>query len=84
MVTKNEFTLTLHTAQQTVNNVPIRSLQATTTEGSFGLLKGHQPVLASLSAGVVTYTDTHDKTHTLSVSGGILASDGYTATLMAS
>ncbi|MFM7389784.1 MAG: FoF1 ATP synthase subunit delta/epsilon [Vampirovibrionales bacterium] len=83
MVTKNEFTLTLHTDQQTLNNVPIRSLQAVTTEGAFGLLKGHQPVLASLSSGVVTYIDTNDKTHTLGVSGGILASDGYTATLMA-
>jgi F0F1-type ATP synthase epsilon subunit len=84
MTTSSTFSLTFHTTKATIaENLPIVSIQASTQSGAFGLLKQHQPLLASLSAGKVAYTDTEGTTHSHTIRGGILASDGTTATIMA-
>lgn len=79
-----EFTLTVHTPEGSLlQEQPLYMLSATSESGSFGLLKGHQPVIASLKKGQLFYqaSPQSDK-RSLPLKSGILSSDGYSVIVM--
>lgn len=41
-------------------------------EGSFGILKGHAPIIATLKKGTVKITDTKKHISTIEINGGVV------------
>lgn len=41
-------------------------------EGSFGILKNHAPIIATLKKGIVKITDTSKKVENIEINGGVV------------
>lgn len=41
-------------------------------DGSFGVLKNHAPIIATLKKGIVKVTDTHKKVENFEINGGVV------------
>lgn len=70
IVPAKHFELDLVTADRSVFSGRVTSLKAPGTEGAFGVLADHAPMVAALTAGVVEFTDIEGKRHYVAISGG--------------
>ena len=67
---------------RSVIDQPVESVVVPGTEGYFGILAGHTPLIASLQPGIVEYVERGER-HYLSVSGGFAeVSDGEVTLLV--
>ena len=64
------FALEIVTPERVVYSGQVSSLQAPGTEGSFGVMAGHMPLLASLDIGVLRFADEGGEGVRMAVSGG--------------
>ena len=64
------FKLEIVTPAKTVYSDQVDSVQAPGSEGSFGVLAGHQPLLASLQIGLLRFVAEGGDEHRMAVSGG--------------
>ena len=64
------FALEIVTPERVVYSGQVTSLQAPGTEGSFGVMAGHMPLLASLDVGVLRFADEGWEGVQMAVSGG--------------
>ena len=49
-----------------------KSIRAIGTEGAFGVLADHAPLISEIEAGVLTVVDANDKTFGFTLDGGFL------------
>ena len=64
------FNLEIVTPKEMIYSGSVRHVQAPGSEGSFGVLAGHVPLLASLSIGMIRIDEEDGGFHSLSISGG--------------
>lgn len=64
------FQLEIVTPEKTVYSGEVESLRAPGTEGGFGVLAGHHPMLASLDIGRMTFSDREQGSMSVAISGG--------------
>jgi F-type H+-transporting ATPase subunit epsilon len=64
------FNLEIVTPEKTVYSGQVASLQAPGSEGSFGVLTGHQPMLTSLQIGLMRFVVEGGDESKMAVSGG--------------
>lgn len=61
----------------------VKSLKLPGTEGSFGILNRHAPVIASLKKGTVKVVDANNQTHNFEIKGGVVEMQHNKAILLA-
>lgn len=64
------FQLEIVTPEKTVYSGEVESLRAPGTEGGFGVLAGHHPMLAALSIGPMVFSDQDRGLTSVAISGG--------------
>lgn len=64
------FQLDIVTPEKMVYSGQVASLRAPGADGSFGVLSRHQPMLAALTAGVLSFEEAGGKARNLAISGG--------------
>lgn len=64
------FQLEIVTPEKTVYSGEVESLRAPGTEGGFGVLAGHHPMLAALDIGRMTFSDREQGSTSVAISGG--------------
>ena len=77
------YSLQIVTPEQEVFNAPVQSATLPGSEGSFGVLAQHAPLVASLAPGTVQITDADNRELRLFVGGGFFQVSGNTAMLLA-
>ncbi|MEK6621223.1 MAG: ATP synthase F1 subunit epsilon [Planctomycetota bacterium] len=50
----------------------VKSIKAAGTEGAFGVLADHAPLISEIDAGVLSVVDANDKTFDFTLDGGFL------------
>ncbi len=65
------FNLEIVTPKEMVYSGLVRHVQAPGSRGSFGVLAGHVPLLASLSVGAIRIDKEDGEFHLMSISGGV-------------
>ena len=61
----------------------IKSVTLPGTDGSFGILNNHAPIIASLKKGVVKVTDAANQTHNFDIKGCVVEMQNNKAILLA-
>ena len=74
--------LTIITPEKTVLNETVTSIQAQATDGWFGILPQHIPMVTPLRVSVLRYKTVNDETHQMAVMGGLLQTDGKTTQVL--
>ena len=69
MATSTQFTLQIVSADRSIVNEMVEEVQIPGSEGYFGVLGGHTPLLALLGTGELWYKQGNE-THFISLSGG--------------
>ena len=64
------FQLEIVTPEKTVFSGEVEQVRAPGTEGGFGVLAGHLPMLASLSIGVMVFSEQEQDLKSVAISGG--------------
>jgi len=64
------FQLDIVTPEKTIYSGDVEQVQAPGADGGFGVLSGHQPMLAALAIGQVVFTQADGTDQKLAVSGG--------------
>ncbi len=64
------FALEIVTPEKTVYSGQVNSLQAPGSEGSFGIMAGHMPLLTSLQIGALSFAEEGGGEARMAVSGG--------------
>ncbi len=64
------FQLEIVTPEKTVYSGEVEKLRAPGTEGGFGVLAGHHPMLASLSIGEMVFSGPENGPKSVAISGG--------------
>ena len=64
------FALEIVTPEKTVYSGQVNSLQAPGSEGSFGIMAGHMPLLTSLQIGALSFAEEGGGEAHMAVSGG--------------
>lgn len=64
------FQLEIVTPEKTVYSGEVERLRAPGTEGGFGVLAGHHPMLASLCIGEIVFSDGEQSPKSVAISGG--------------
>lgn len=64
------FQLDIVTPEKKVYSGQVESLRAPGADGNFGVLPRHQPMLAALTVGVLSFDEAGGKTRNLAISGG--------------
>ncbi len=76
------FQLRIVTPEKILYSGDVVSLQAPGSEGSFGVLANHVPMVASLSTGAMDFVEDGDRRH-LATSGGFVEVSGEGVTVLA-
>lgn len=50
----------------------VEYVQLPGSEGSFGILKNHAPIIASLGKGELNFTESNNQKQTLMINGGVV------------
>ncbi|MBI2470882.1 MAG: ATP synthase F1 subunit epsilon [Planctomycetes bacterium] len=66
------FTFEIITPEKVVYSDSVQSVVADGTEGSFGVLAGHAPLITAVQTGILTVTDANNKTVRFAIDGGFL------------
>jgi F-type H+-transporting ATPase subunit epsilon len=77
------FTLEIVTPEKALYSGVVGHLQAPGTEGSFGVLSGHAPLLSGLETGAVSFSDEDGASHKMAISGGFVEVAGNRVTILA-
>lgn len=64
------FQLDIVTPEKTVYSGEVERLRAPGTEGGFGVLAGHHPMLASLNIGEIVFSEQQNGPKSVAISGG--------------
>ena len=64
------FQLEIVTPEKTVYSGEVERLRAPGTEGGFGVLAGHHPMLASLSIGEMVFSEQEQEPRSIAIGGG--------------
>ncbi|CAN5187499.1 hypothetical protein BH11ACT2_BH11ACT2_10450 [soil metagenome] len=78
-----DLTVSVVSADEQVWSGTARQVVAKTTEGEIGILAGHEPILAILSAGQVRVTTTEGSVVTAEAEDGFLSVEHDTITIVA-
>jgi F-type H+-transporting ATPase subunit epsilon len=78
-----DFHLSIVAPDRSVVDEPVTSVVAPGAEGYFGIWAGHQPVVASLKAGLLEYSDKNGQRNFIAMGGGFLETDGNHVTILA-
>jgi len=65
-----DFTLSVVAPDRSVVEEQVTSVVAPGTEGYFGVMAGHVPLIAALKPGIVEYLDSHNQRHFIYAGGG--------------
>ena len=79
----SSFTLEIVTPERTLYSGAVEHLQAPGTEGSFGVLSRHAPLLSGLQVGAIAFTDDGGADHRVAASGGFVEISGNQVTILA-
>jgi F-type H+-transporting ATPase subunit epsilon len=77
------FQLDIVTPDRVVMSEPVRSMVAPGSEGSFGVLAGHAPMVSELTIGQLRYLPESGPEEIMAVSGGFLEVGGGQVTVLA-
>ncbi|PJG82530.1 F0F1 ATP synthase subunit epsilon [Caviibacterium pharyngocola] len=77
------FKLTVVSAEESIFNGDVKSIQATGTEGELGILPGHTPLLTAIKPGIVKITLESGNEEVIYVSGGFLEVQPNVVTVLA-
>ncbi len=64
--------LEIITPEKTVYSGDVESIKLPGAEGSFGILKNHAPLIATLKKGTVKVTDVSKKVENFIINGGVV------------
>ncbi|HEX8237941.1 MAG TPA: ATP synthase F1 subunit epsilon [Abditibacteriaceae bacterium] len=77
------FQLQIVTPEREVFNAPVESATLPGTEGSFGVLRGHAPLIAALEPGGVEIVDVDGARSTMAIGGGFFQVSDNVAMVLA-
>lgn len=77
------FNLTVVSAEQSIFNGQVKSIQATGVEGEIGILANHVPLLTAIKPGIVKLTLENNEEQVIYVSGGFLEVQPQMVTVLA-
>ncbi len=78
------FILDIVTPERTIFSGPVESLQAPGSQGSFGVLARHAPMIAAMKVGVLGFIEEgNSEPRTLACSGGFVEVGGDRVTVLA-
>ena len=77
------YSLQIVTPEREIFSAPVESAQLPGVEGSFGVLRGHAPLVAALTPGLVRVTDADGRELRLFVGGGFFQISNNEAQLLA-
>lgn len=77
------FEFEIVTPEKRVYAGTVRSLRAPGSEGSFGVLPRHAPLLAALEIGSLSFVDEEGRTHLAAISGGFAEVEGKRVVVLA-
>ena len=78
-----QITLSVVAPDRSVVEEPVVSVVVPGTEGYFGVLSGHVPLIAALRAGLVEYEDAGGQRHFVTASGGFAEVAGDRVSVLA-
>lgn len=78
-----EFSLSVVAPDRSVVEERVTSVIAPGSAGYFGVMGGHEPMIASLNSGVLEYTDTSDQKKHVAMGGGFAEVTGERMTVLA-
>jgi F-type H+-transporting ATPase subunit epsilon len=64
--------LEIITPDKTVYEGEVEYVQLPGSEGSFGILKNHAPIIASLGKGELNFTDNKNQKQSMMINGGVV------------
>ncbi len=64
--------LEIITPDKKVYSGDVEAVRLPGAEGSFGILKGHAPIIATLKKGIVKITDTKKHVENIEINGGVV------------
>jgi len=64
--------LEIITPDKTVYEGEVEYVQLPGSEGSFGILKNHAPIIASLGKGELNFTDNKNQKQSIKINGGVV------------
>jgi F-type H+-transporting ATPase subunit epsilon len=64
--------LEIITPDKTVYEGEVEYVQLPGSEGSFGILKNHAPIIASLGKGELNFTDNKNQKQSMKINGGVV------------
>lgn len=64
--------LDIITPDKKVYSGTVESVKLPGAEGSFGIMKGHAPIIATLKKGIVKITDTKKHVENIEINGGVV------------
>jgi F-type H+-transporting ATPase subunit epsilon len=64
--------LEIITPDKTVYEGEVEYVQLPGSEGSFGILKNHAPIIASLGKGELNFTDSNNQKQSMNINGGVV------------
>ena len=64
--------LEIITPDKNIYSGDIDAVKLPGAEGSFGILKGHAPIIATLKKGTVKITDTKKRVENIEINGGVV------------
>lgn len=77
------FSLSIVAPDRTVFDGTVNSVLAPGTDGYFGIMAGHVPLIASLKPGILEYTAEDGTHHNVYVGGGFIETNGNRASILA-
>jgi F-type H+-transporting ATPase subunit epsilon len=77
------FQLQIVTPEREVFNAPVDSVRLPGSEGSFGVLRGHAPLIAALEAGAVEIIDADGGRSVMAIGGGFFQVSDNVAMVLA-
>ncbi len=78
-----QFLLSVVAPDKLVVEESVASLIAPGTEGYFGVMAGHEPIIAALKPGLVEYADSTTNRHYIYVGGGFIEVKADRVTILA-
>lgn len=62
----------------------VKSIKLPGTEGSFGVLRNHAPIIATLKEGTVEITELNQTKHSIEIKGGVVEVNNNKVIVLAS
>jgi len=79
----SDFTLSVVAPDRSVVEEQVQSVVAPGSEGYFGIMAGHVPLIASLKPGILEFLDNHNQRHFVYTGGGFAEVTGSRVSILA-